>query len=90
MPITKIVGTERIVLYDLDETASVLGVTTRTVRTYAKNGIIPSCRLRHKLYFTDRNIAAFLKGAASTRRKTAVDAPKYETSDYTADPWESD
>ena len=90
MPLIKRVGTEKIVLYDLEESASLLGVTTRTLRSYAKDELIPCCRLRRKLYFTDRNISAFLKGTRSTRRKIAVDAPQFETSDYTPDAWESD
>lgn len=90
MPITKRIGPDTITLYDLQEAADLLGVTSRTLRSYVYQGIIPCCRLRRKLYFTDRNLSAFLRGARSTRRKTPVDAPKYEVDDFPPDVWEGD
>ncbi len=90
MPIQKHIAGERITLYDLEEASALLGVTSRTLRSYVYQGIIPCCRLRRKLYFTDKNLSAFLRGARSTRRKTPVDAPKYEVDDFPPDVWEGD
>ena len=87
MPLIKRMGTEKIVLYDLEEASSLLGVCTRTLRSYAKNNTIPACRLRRKLYFTSDNITLFLKGAKSIRRKEDVKAPIYDDI-YPPDPWE--
>ena len=88
MPLTKLIAGERIVLYDLDEASSLLGISPRTLREYTYRQIIPVCRLRRKLYFTDKNLSAFLRGAKSTRRKASVPAPRYEAVDFPADAWE--
>lgn len=87
--ITKRVGAETIRLYDLTEASEILGTSERTTRQYLYDGLIPSVRLKRRLYITDRNLSAFLRGASSTKRKKRVEPPKYEVDDYPADPWES-
>ena len=89
MPLIKHVAGERIVLYDLEEASAMLGICQRTLREYSYREIIPACRLRRKLYFTDKNLSAFLRGAKSTRRKSTVPAPRFETDDFPPDPMES-
>ncbi len=76
--LTKRIGAEIIRLYDLEEAAALLGISTRTLREYSYRGLLPCCRLKRKLYFHDKNISAFLRGAASTRRKSIIAAPKYD------------
>ena len=89
--LTTTIAGEKIVLLDLKETSLFLGISERTARSYFRDGLIPFCKIRRKLYCTDRNLAAFLKGAASTRRKAAVTAPQYDIpiyDDAPPDPWD--
>ena len=87
MQTIKIAG-ERINLLTLQETARALNVSERTARQYLRDGLIPSCKVKRRLFVTDRNLALFLKGARSTRRKPTIPAPKYEIDDFPADAWE--
>ena len=93
MPRTAYLRGEKIVLMNLQETACFLGVCERTARKYIHDGLIPSCKIRRRLYCTSDNLAAFLKGAASTRRKSAVEAPCYDVpafNDAPPDIWEGE
>lgn len=86
---TVYIGGEKIKLLTVQETAALLGVSERTVRQYLKDGLIPSCKIRRRLYVYDKHLSAFFKGAKSTRRKAPVEAPKYEIDDFPPDIWES-
>lgn len=88
MPIIKRVAGEKITLLTLQEVTEILGVSERTTRQYIVDGLIPACKISRHLYVTDKNLSAFLRGAKSTRRKSAVSAPKYEIDDFPPDPWE--
>ena len=87
--VTRYIGTERINLLDIKESAEALGLCTKTMYSFANKGIIPHCRLQGKIYFTDKNLSRFLRGAQSIRRKEIVKAPEYETDNYPPDAWES-
>lgn len=50
-------------LYDIKQTAELLGVTTRTLQTYIKKGRIKARKIGGKWKFTESNIAEFLNGA---------------------------
>lgn len=86
---TVYIGGEKIKLLTVQETADLLGVSERTARQYLKDGLIPSCKVRRRLYVYERHLSAFFKGAKSTRRKKPVKAPQYETNDFPPDAWES-
>ncbi len=90
MPLIKRVAGERITLLTLQEVTEILGVSERTARQYIVDGLIPACKLKRRLYVTDKNLSAFLRGAKSTRRKTAVTAPQYETIVFPSDVWEQE
>lgn len=85
---TVYVAGERINLLDLQEVSSILGTCERTTRQYIVDGFIPACKIRRRLFVTDKNLSKFIRGASSTRRKTKVAPPKYD--DGEADPWEQD
>ena len=85
---TVYIGGEKIKLLTVQETADLLGVSERTARQYLKDNLIPSCRIKRRLFVTEKNLSAFFKGAKSTRRKKPVKAPRYEADDFPADAWE--
>jgi excisionase family DNA binding protein len=49
-------------LYDLKETAQVLGVTERTVMNYLKAGKLKGQKIRKKWQITEQNLEKFIKG----------------------------
>ena len=88
--ISKIAG-ERTVLYTQQEAADLLGVTDRTIRTYLKEGRIPSVKIKKRTYIWDRHLLQYIRGAKTTKKYQTVDQPQYDTLDFDAPPdiWES-
>lgn len=73
---------ERIRLLTLQETATILSVSERTLRSYVKQQRIPAARLNRRLYFDERNISAFLRGARSIRDGHRVQAPEFDSDGF--------
>jgi len=80
---------QRIKLLTIQETAQILNVSERTARQYLVDGLIPSCTIKRRKFVTEDNLAAFFRGAKSTRRKAAVPPPQYEADDFPPDPFEA-
>ena len=53
---------KEIKLYNIRETAEILGVTTRTLQTYIKNGRIKARKIGRGWKFTEQNINEFING----------------------------
>lgn len=49
-------------LYNIKETAEILGVTTRTLQTYIKNGRIKARKIGRGWKFTEQSINEFVNG----------------------------
>lgn len=49
-------------LYNIKETAEILGVTTRTLQTYIKNGRIKARKIGRGWKFTEQSINEFING----------------------------
>lgn len=49
-------------LYNIKQTAEILGVTTRTLQTYIKNGRIKARKIGRGWKFTEQNINDFING----------------------------
>lgn len=49
-------------LYNIKETAEILGVTTRTMQTYIKNGKIKARKIGRGWKFTENSIKEFING----------------------------
>jgi len=50
-------------LYNIKETAEILGVTTRTLQTYIKNGRIKARKIGRGWKFTEQSINEFINGS---------------------------
>jgi excisionase family DNA binding protein len=53
-------------LYNVEEAAALLGVTSQTVRKYIKRGRLQAQKIGRALYITEPNLRAFLNGTAKT------------------------
>lgn len=53
---------KEIKLYNIKETAELLGVTTRTLQTYIKNGRIKARKIGRGWKFTEQSINEFVNG----------------------------
>ena len=49
-------------LYTIEETAEMLGITTRTLQTYIKKGLIKAKKIGRRWRFTEQNINAYVYG----------------------------
>ena len=49
-------------LYNIKESAEILGVTTRTLQTYIKNGRIKARKIGRGWKFTEQSINEFVNG----------------------------
>lgn len=49
-------------LYTIEETAEMLGITTRTLQTYIKKGLIKAKKIGRRWRFTEQSINAFIYG----------------------------
>ena len=54
---------QEIKLYNIKETAVLLGVSTRTLQTYIKQGRIKARKIGRGWKFTEQNINEFINGA---------------------------
>lgn len=82
MPTLSNIGGERTVLYNLQEAAALLGVTDRTLRTYLKEGRIPSVKIKNKLFIWDKHLLQYIRGARTTKKFKSVAQPQYDTLDF--------
>lgn len=58
-------------LYNIKETAEILGVTTRTLQTYIKNGRIKARKIGRGWKFTEQSISEFINGTDEPKEATA-------------------
>ena len=49
-------------LYTIEETAEMLGITTRTLQTYIKKGLIRAKKIGKRWRFTEQSINAYVYG----------------------------
>lgn len=77
---------EQLLLYRLEEAARYIGVSTRTLRQYVKDGRLPAQKIGGLVYVWDGNLSAFVRGAHTTHTRNAVPAPTF-TEDFPPDPF---
>ncbi len=46
---------------DNQEVCQTLGITKRTLQTYRENGLLPFCRIRHKIFYKPEDVAKLLE-----------------------------
>ncbi len=85
MPTIAVVGRDRLTLYTEAETARMIGVSERTVRSYLRSGRIPYVRIRRKVYIEHNNLLEYLRGARTSRIYQQIAAIEFQT-DFTAPP----
>ena len=86
MPIKVVIDGATTTLFNLQEAASFLGVSERTMRTYVKAGRIPAVKHRRRLYIWSRNLQEYLRGARTLRTYRKVEPPEYSDLDFSAPP----
>lgn len=87
MPYTATTTHYKITLYDLEETAQLLGVTYRTAWQYVRDGKIPANKIGGQYLVSEETVIAFYHGAQMVddlgntlprrNKKRAVKPPKY-------------
>ena len=87
MPYTATTTHYKITLYDLEETAQLLGVTVRTAWQYIRDGKIPANKIGGKYLISEQTILAYYHGAQMVddlgntlprrNKKRNVKPPKY-------------
>ena len=45
---------------DNQEVCALLGITKRTLQTYRENGMLPHCRIRHKIFYKTDDVQRLL------------------------------
>jgi DNA-binding transcriptional MerR regulator len=40
-----------------------LGITKRTLQTYRENGLLPFCRIRHKIFYKPQDVEKLLESS---------------------------
>jgi len=53
---------------DNQEVCQTLGITKRTLQTYRENGMLPFCRIRHKVFYKPSDVEKLL---ASSHHSTS-------------------
>jgi hypothetical protein len=48
---------------DNQEVCQTLGITKRTLQTYRENGLLPYCRIRHKIFYKPQDVEKLLKSS---------------------------
>ncbi len=48
---------------DNDEVCQTLCITKRTLQTYRENGMLPFCRIRHKVFYKPEDVQKLLESA---------------------------
>ena len=77
---------ERLILYRLEEAARYIGVSSRTLRQYIKDGRLPAQKIGGIVYIWDQNLSAFVRGAHTTHTRNTVPAPTFYE-DFPPDPF---
>lgn len=70
MPYTCTTTHCRFTMYDLDDVANLLGVSSKTVYRYCKSGRLPSNNIGGKVLVSERTLVAFLNGAKPQKSNT--------------------
>ena len=81
-----IIDGEKTELLSLTEAAKFLGISERTMRTYIREGRIPSCKVKRRIYIWSRNLQQYLRGARTTRTYKDVAPPKFDALTFDAPP----
>jgi hypothetical protein len=48
---------------DNQEVCQTLGITKRTLQTYRENGLLPYCRIRHKIFYKPQDVERLLESS---------------------------
>ena len=53
---------------DNQEVCQTLGITKRTLQTYRENGMLPFCRIRHKVFYKPQDVAKLLESSHHSKQ----------------------
>lgn len=73
---------EEIILLTMEEVATELGMSYRTIRRYADEGRFPVCVLGRQKYVWMRHLGQYLKGAQSAKTWKKVLPPTYDQPEF--------
>lgn len=65
-----------VTLYNRQETADMMGISTRSIQTYTEKGLLTGQKIGARWYYTEKNIINFINGQRSQAARDKTFKPE--------------